>query len=253
MKSMDLANGAQIGRMPAKVAKGLGSTHGAASPRSSPRNPGPPSLNGTSASGAQSRTSLASGMNRGASKNKQFVPVRNSRGSPDMKASSTLASQRSPTRPDKVQTNNAKAPPKMTPESRSPGKRSFKPNFDVPSAEHDTVDPIYENKDPISISVAQRMEQGSVMSLIKPKDKVAPFFFTLTLVGPGLEGNSGSPDRRGKGSDLEIKAKRGGGSPRKDKKLPDPISKSIQERKDYGSYLSVIKNKDKPEEQQEVF
>lgn len=28
-------------------------------------------------------------------------------------------------------------------------------------------------------------------------------------------------------------------------KLPDPISESIQERKDYGSYLSVIKNKDK--------
>ena len=28
-------------------------------------------------------------------------------------------------------------------------------------------------------------------------------------------------------------------------KLPDPINESIQERKDYGSYLSVIKNKDK--------
>lgn len=43
------------------------------------------------------------------------------------------------------------------------------------------------------------------------------------------------------------------GSPRNQKKLPDPIGKSIQERKDYGSYLSVIKNKEKPEEQSEVY
>lgn len=28
---------------------------------------------------------------------------------------------------------------------------------------------------------------------------------------------------------------------KKIKKLPDPISESIQERKDYGSYLSVVK------------
>ena len=88
------------------------------------------------------------------------------------------------------------------------------------------------------------------MSLIKPKDKAAPFFFTLNLVGPGLDDNSGSPDRKGKSQDLEITRKKSeGASPRKDKKLADPISKSIQERKDYGSYLSVIKNKDKAEEQ----
>ena len=103
-----------------------------------------------------------------------------------MKASSALASQRSPTRPPTA-ANAGKAPPKFTPESRSPGKRNFKPNFEKPSAEHDIVDPIYENKDPIGTSIKQRMEQGSVMSLIKPKDKAAPFFFTMTLVGPGLE------------------------------------------------------------------
>ena len=35
----------------------------------------------------------------------------------------------------------------------------------------------------------------------------------------------------------------------KRKKLPDPIGESIQERKDYGSYLSVIKGaKGQPEE-----
>lgn len=37
-------------------------------------------------------------------------------------------------------------------------------------------------------------------------------------------------------------------------KLPDPINESIQERKDYGSYLSVIKNKVDPNAQdREVF
>ena len=34
-------------------------------------------------------------------------------------------------------------------------------------------------------------------------------------------------------------------SPRPSKKLPDPIFESIEERKEYGSYLSVIKGKDK--------
>lgn len=37
-------------------------------------------------------------------------------------------------------------------------------------------------------------------------------------------------------------------SPRSNKKLsklPDPIFESIEERKEYGSYLSVIKGKDK--------
>ena len=215
MKSMDLANGAQIGRMPAKVARGMGGNQGAASPRGSPREQ--PSLNG---SANQSRTSLASGMNRGASKNKSFVPVRNSRGSPDMREKAQLAPARSPTRPTTAR------PPKMNiAESRSPGKKSFKPSFDVPSAEHDVVDPIYENKDPIATSVKQRMEQGSVMSLIKPKDKVAPFFYTLTLVGPGLtlDDDVGSPDRKDKGE----KVRKADGSPRKEKKQPDPISKSI--------------------------
>ena len=47
-------------------------------------------------------------------------------------------------------------------------------------------------------------------------------------------------------------------SPRSSKKLPkqpDPIFESIEERKEYGSYLSVIKGKDKPNksEPSEVF
>ena len=75
--------------------------------------------------------------------------------------------------------------------------------------------------------MALRTEQGSVMSLIKPKDKAAPFFFTLTLTGPGLEENPGSPDRKANKSGLEVSKKKSDGSPRKDKKLPDPISKSI--------------------------
>ena len=35
-------------------------------------------------------------------------------------------------------------------------------------------------------------------------------------------------------------------SSKKPSKQPDPIFESIQERKEYGSYLSVIKGKDKP-------
>ena len=35
-------------------------------------------------------------------------------------------------------------------------------------------------------------------------------------------------------------------SSKKLSKLPDPIFESIEQRKEYGSYLSVIKGKDKP-------
>lgn len=85
------------------------------------------------------------------------------------------------------------------------------------------------------------------MSLVKPKDKADPFFYTLKLVGPGLilqddpeliekekKRMSAIKEKRMKENDLLSQVR-----------LPDPIGESIQERKDYGSYLSVIKNKDK--------
>jgi hypothetical protein len=31
-----------------------------------------------------------------------------------------------------------------------------------------------------------RTEEGSMMSVVKPKDKADPFFYTLKLNGPGL-------------------------------------------------------------------
>ena len=65
--------------------------------------------------------------------------------------------------------------------------------------------------------------------------RTQPFFFTMELTGPGLELEEPVKASAKKGVSLVIEKEV------KQKKLPDPISESIQERKDYGSYLSVIK------------
>jgi hypothetical protein len=67
--------------------------------------------------------------------------------------------------------------------------------------------------------------------------RTQPFFFTMELTGTGLylEEKSVNVSKLSLIEKEEIKEK-------KVKKLPDPISESIQERKDYGSYLSVVKN-----------
>lgn len=79
---------------------------------------------------------------------------------------------------------------KLVPNSpRSPGRggKNFKPNFEQPSAAKDVVDPIYENKDPISASIKIRMEAGSLMSVQRSGKRAEPFFFGMELVGPGLD------------------------------------------------------------------
>ena len=84
------------------------------------------------------------------------------------------------------------------------------------------------------------------MSLVKPKDKADPFFYTLKLNGPGLILQD-DPDliEKEKKRLSAIKEKKSQTELLSHVRLPDPIGESIQERKDYGSYLSVIKNKDK--------
>ena len=65
--------------------------------------------------------------------------------------------------------------------------------------------------------------------------RTQPFFFTMELTGPGLELEE--PVKASAKKDVYLVIEK----EVKQKKLPDPISESIQERKDYGSYLSVIK------------
>ena len=65
--------------------------------------------------------------------------------------------------------------------------------------------------------------------------RTAPFFFTMELTGPGLELEEPVKASVKKDQSLIVEKEA------KQKRLPDPISESIQERKDYGSYLSVIK------------
>lgn len=74
--------------------------------------------------------------------------------------------------------------------------------------------------------------------------RTQPFFFTMELAGNGLilEEKSVNMAKVSLVDTDEAKDK-------KVKKLPDPISDSIKERKDYGSYLSVVKTAIKaPEE-----
>ena len=67
------------------------------------------------------------------------------------------------------------------------GIKIFKPTFEQPSAAEFIPDPIYENKDPISASIKQRMEVGAVLSVSKTIKTSPPFFFKMELSGPGLE------------------------------------------------------------------
>lgn len=64
--------------------------------------------------------------------------------------------------------------------------RNFKPSFTVASAKTDTIDPIYKNKDPISASVKERVDDGGTILSVVRKKKV-PFYYTMQLNGPGKE------------------------------------------------------------------
>ena len=63
--------------------------------------------------------------------------------------------------------------------------------FTKPSAQEDIPDPIYANKDPIAISVAERKSQsgGSVLNRSIAKGYKQEFYFTMKLNGPGAPEN----------------------------------------------------------------
>ena len=55
------------------------------------------------------------------------------------------------------------------------------------SASRDNIDPVYHNKDPIKISIAQRIDAGqTIMSQVRGEKKIE-FFYNLKLSGKGLE------------------------------------------------------------------
>jgi hypothetical protein len=61
------------------------------------------------------------------------------------------------------------------------------------SASKDIVDPIYDKKDPISASIKQRKDIGSIMSISRAKNLANDnmdgqrFFYSMSLVGTGLK------------------------------------------------------------------
>ena len=61
----------------------------------------------------------------------------------------------------------------------------MRPSFKIESAAEDIPDPIYDKNDPINASVNQRIKEGSFLSIVK--NKKSPFFYPLTLSGPGLK------------------------------------------------------------------
>ena len=88
--------------------------------------------------------------------------------------------------PTQVQARNtmavkSKASNAMMRKSMSPGAgspKSFKPSFQVASAKADTVDPIYKNKDPVSTSIKERVDDGgSILSVVRKKK--VPFYYTM--------------------------------------------------------------------------
>lgn len=45
----------------------------------------------------------------------------------------------------------------------------FSPNFERPSAQQEVIDPIYNNKDPIAVSVETRKKEGSILTVVRGK------------------------------------------------------------------------------------
>lgn len=220
------ANATQVNRIPAKVMRAMGS------PKATK-----PVMNGALAAAEMSPGPKTTRVNRvlAGSPRNMTATVRNLASPKDMAAS--------PIRPLTVSQST-----KITKMPNSPSKTTikiFKPNFEQVSTAADIADPIYENKDPIGTSIKTRCEIGSLMSVSKAL-RTQPFFFTMELTGPGLllEEKSLIMTKQNQSVTTETEETK----EKKVKKLPDPISESIQERKDYGSYLSVVKTAKVPEE-----
>lgn len=119
------------------------------------------------------------------------------------------------------------------------------------SASTDKIDDIYHNKDPIKISIAQRIEAGqTVMSQVRGEKKLE-FFYELGLKGKGLENaqknENYTADKKRSKSPLEVE----NGSPNRKElhkeifsgmKKEDRVDKAIKERMAAGNYLTVVPN-----------
>lgn len=117
------------------------------------------------------------------------------------------------------------------------------------SADADELDPIYQNDDPIKVSLAMRIKAGAVAAVVPNKDsKQGKFFFNLKLNGkiPPLQKpkrdptNIGSAAAEAAETEPVVPAK----------PMEDPIDKSLQLRikEGGGQVTGVVKPKDKVEE-----
>jgi len=75
--------------------------------------------------------------------------------------------------------------------NRSASRDIYSKFADPKSASQDILDPIYDKKDPITASIKQRKDLGSVFSVQRDKNQEIQdgqkFFFSMSLVGPGLK------------------------------------------------------------------
>jgi hypothetical protein len=96
------------------------------------------------------------------------------RGSPRVFSPNQSVTQRENERPTSSMRKLAGSPMKMNAD-----------RFKKDSAEVDTLDPIYENKDPIGVTFDVRKDQGGILS-VKKNYNQAQFFFKMELKGEGL-------------------------------------------------------------------
>lgn len=86
----------------------------------------------------------------------------------------------------------------MAKKSRSPGigspSKKFKPDFAPQSATEEVDDPIYSNKDPVAVSMKQRLAEGSILSVVRVKKQ--PYFFNLKLNGKGKTNKEFTAERQ---------------------------------------------------------
>jgi hypothetical protein len=126
----------------------------------------------------------------------------------------------------------------MTRTSSASPARTFKPDFGKQSAKQDVVDKIYENDDPITASIKQRKDAGSVASVLNTKKD--QFWFSMKLEGDGCvikmkAGHKKNASSLGGSPKLKNSPSRAPGESK------DPISASIKQRKEGGSVLTIVK------------
>jgi len=134
--------------------------------------------------------------------------------------------------------------------SASPN-RAFKAEFGAGAktqlkneqAAEDFVDPIYDEKCPISSSIKERKDAGAINTMVSKPGLKAPFTFEFTLNGPGAQIEETKKEAKKKAAAAEA-AEKG----TTEKAVKCPITASILERKNAGSVVTIV---NKPPEQAE--